>query len=860
MNRTGYWQAVSMARGNHGQPPDRALRIFISVTESDRPWGRWISRELREAGHTVERDEWSWRASARILTERVDAMADPARIVMVISPDFLDPAFFGPEQLAAAEQLTRRRPGLFVPVLLAPVTLPPLLARLAPVDLVECTEQESRDRLLRGLWDPRPTDADNEADDDAPWPGASTSTGRRPAAARGFSPAGRTAALVAEVAAALPGYDVGARLGSGSFGLVLAGRHRALGRDVAIKVLTALQDTTPARFAAEARVLAELDQHPHVVRVHDYIAHDDLHMIMMELLPGGTLTRRAGMSGEQACAVGLAVAEALAYIHGRGVLHRDIKPDNVLFDADGLLKVTDFGIAKIFEGSQVTATTIIGTPRYMAPEQITGGRLGPATDLYALGTVLYELLAGSPPFSPDLSPPAQLHHKLNVTPATPAGVAAPIAAVVMRALAKEPERRQPSAHAFARDLAAAAAAAYGPGWTDRAGTRLHLSDDVRAAADGDADGRPPGRRRRRRVLAAAAVAVLCLLGGAGVALAQRGGSSAGPAPVLGRCPQITILTGQADTPYYRYGITLARQIQSRYPGSRVTVAPTSGSAYNLQSVRDPQAAQCALAVTQLTTAVDAHNGVYQFAGSPISQLRTVGPLWFDLLQLFVRTDSGIHDATGLCAGTVATGLNDSGTQQIGTVLFRQIPGCHPKLVSLTLTDAITAMRQGRINAILWAAGAPTQEIRDAIAHGLSIRLLPLDAYRNGMQTEWDAYYGGLLGSAFVPGPAYETESYGPPDYAGTTRTATVAVANALVANEHTDSALVGFATDALFRHRGDFERDLWGVGQGSRHFLTAPQTVGTSPLYCLVPMHAAAAGYYQGVGVHPPCPAQPGSS
>ncbi len=185
----------------------------------------------------------------------------------------------------------------------------------------------------------------------------------------------------AQVSAALPGYDLGAKLGAGAFGLVLAGRHRGLNRQVAIKILAAGHeghDGADAGFAAEAQLLAAID-HRHVVRVYDYVETDDLCLIVMELLGGGTLTRRrAGMSAEAACAVGLAVAAALSCAHSPGVLHRDIKTDNMLFDTAGLLKVTDFGIAKILTGSAATASAIIGTPMYMAPEQITAGRLGPA--------------------------------------------------------------------------------------------------------------------------------------------------------------------------------------------------------------------------------------------------------------------------------------------------------------------------------------------------------------------------------------------------------------------------------------------------------------------------------------------------
>ncbi|WP_322762989.1 serine/threonine-protein kinase, partial [Frankia sp. Cr2] len=297
----------------------------------------------------------------------------------------------------------------------------------------------------------------------------------------------------AQLSAALPGYDLGAKLGAGAFGLVLAGRHRGLNRQVAIKILAAGHDGhdgADAGFAAEAQLLAAID-HPHVVRVYDYVENDDLCLIVMELLGGGTLTRRrAGMSAEAACAVGLAVAAALSCAHSQGVLHRDIKTDNMLFDTAGLLKVTDFGIAKILTGSAATASAIIGTPMYMAPEQITAGRLGPATDLYALGIVLYQLLAGAPPFDPKLPLRALWQHHLDTIPARPAGVPAPVADVVLQALAKTPADRQPSAQALALDLARAAAGVYGQGWIFRSGIVLRLDDDVRVATEPSARSMP----------------------------------------------------------------------------------------------------------------------------------------------------------------------------------------------------------------------------------------------------------------------------------------------------------------------------------------------------------------------------------
>ncbi|WP_018640004.1 WD40 repeat domain-containing serine/threonine protein kinase [Parafrankia elaeagni] len=323
---------------------------------------------------------------------------------------------------------------------------------------------------------------------------------------------------------ALPGYVVGRQLGAGAFGLVLAGRHRKLRRPVAIKVLEAEgPEGATLDFVAEAQVLAGFD-HPHVVRAFDYVEAEGLCLVVMELLPGGTLSRRwQGMSGEQACAVGLAVAVALEHTHARGVLHRDIKADNILFAADGTVKVSDFGIAKLFDGTAATASGRAGTPMYMAPEQIEGGRLGPATDLYALGVVLYRLLTGTAPFDPNQSVQTLWRQHLTEPPPPMVGVPPLVASVVRRALAKDPAHRHPDAAGFAVDLAEAATDSYGPGWTSRAGLPLHLDETVRRAADhpldANASRRPQGSpaagragvRRARRGLSLRSPWVVALL-------------------------------------------------------------------------------------------------------------------------------------------------------------------------------------------------------------------------------------------------------------------------------------------------------------------------------------------------------------
>ncbi|WP_133150754.1 serine/threonine-protein kinase, partial [Frankia canadensis] len=274
------------------------------------------------------------------------------------------------------------------------------------------------------------------------------------------------------VAAALPGYAVGPQLGAGGSGLVLAGRHRDLDRQVAIKVLatTTADPAVMDAYRTEARLLNRLD-HPHIVRIHDFIARDDVCLLVMELLPGGPVDARR-LTPPAACAVALAVAHALARSHQAGILHRDVKPANILFTARGQPKLTDFGIAKISEGAGGAASRLAGTPRYMAPEQIRRGRLGPATDIYGLGAVLHELLRGAPLFPADLPVPELFRRHVEVDPPPLPGVPEALAVVVQRALAKDPAARQPGGTVFAEELTAAADAAFGPGWLPGSGVTV----------------------------------------------------------------------------------------------------------------------------------------------------------------------------------------------------------------------------------------------------------------------------------------------------------------------------------------------------------------------------------------------------
>lgn len=193
----------------------------------------------------------------------------------------------------------------------------------------------------------------------------------------------------------MSGYVVEGELGRGGMAVVYAGRQEELERPVALKVLAAhLADDAEFRdrFLREARIAARL-HHPNLVRTFDISEHEGLPCIVMELVPGGTL-EGGRLTREEAAQV----AAGLAYAHAQGVVHRDLKPANLLRGSHGEVKIADFGIARAVEETRVTQVgTVLGTLRYLAPEQAEGRVVGPEADVYSLGIVLGELLDPADP-------------------------------------------------------------------------------------------------------------------------------------------------------------------------------------------------------------------------------------------------------------------------------------------------------------------------------------------------------------------------------------------------------------------------------------------------------------------------------
>src|SRR5271166_2074007 len=262
----------------------------------------------------------------------------------------------------------------------------------------------------------------------------------------------------------VPGYRVEALLGRGGMGVVYRAWHLRLNRAVALKMMLAGPCARPEeleRFLRESQAVAGLG-HPNIVQVYDMGDVEGRPYFTMELVEGGNLAdqiRGVPQPAHQAAVRVATLAEAIHAAHQSGILHRDLKPGNILLTEDGTPKVTDFGLARRLqgEGGLTLSGVPMGTPSYMAPEQARGdnGAVGPATDVYALGAILYELLTGRPPFRAE-SATATLQQVVADEPVPPARlnprVPRDLQTICLKCLSKEPHKRYASAQALAEDL------------------------------------------------------------------------------------------------------------------------------------------------------------------------------------------------------------------------------------------------------------------------------------------------------------------------------------------------------------------------------------------------------------------------
>ncbi|RGC69367.1 Serine/threonine-protein kinase PknA [Micromonospora sp. MW-13] len=341
-------------------------------------------------------------------------------------------------------------------------------------------------------------------------------------------------------------YRLDTRIGAGGMGEVWRAVDEVLGRVVAVKAMlpeVADEPDFARRFLAEAKAMASVN-HPAVASIHDYGRGDGVTFLVMEFVDGeslaGLLRRTGRLAPEDAMRLIAQAADGLQAVHDCGIVHRDVKPANLLIRRNGSVLITDFGISRTWDGTHLTVSgAVLGTPSYLSPEQVLGQPATALSDVYALGLTAYECLAGHRPFAGD-SPYAMALQRVRTVPRPLGGdLPHPVLAVVDRALATDPAGRWPCAAALADAARAAADGRSGPG-----GRRPPPAAPPGVAVPSPAGPARPGaapvpavgpRTARRRWPLLAALPVIALVGG--VALWQATGPGRHDGPASGAGPR-----------------------------------------------------------------------------------------------------------------------------------------------------------------------------------------------------------------------------------------------------------------------------------------------------------------------------------
>ncbi len=405
-------------------------------------------------------------------------------------------------------------------------------------------------------------------------------------------------------------YQIVEQIGKGGMATVYKAHQPTLNRYVAIKVLPtyyAHEEDFTARFTREAQAIAQLD-HPNILPVYDFGKQGDINYIIMKYVPAGTLKNKLGSPLPPAKAVGLIeqIAAALDAAHERGILHRDVKPGNVLIDDRGWVYLSDFGLAKMVEGSvKLTGTGVgVGTPTYMSPEQGQGREVDARTDVYALGVILFEMLTGRVPYEADTPLATVIKHVTDPIPIPRQinpDIPETIERVLLRGLAKEREDRFASAGALATALKVAVEALPTPPetaslpaeWAGAMAVDQPAADDISQTriSQSDAPPPPPPATEKRGWLPWAAAIGGLLIGGIALLVGIfyfSGQGDASPSPThianalsaSGVTPTVAPITptvpASTDTPTGTPMVSPrpASETESRQSGDTISLEPT----------------------------------------------------------------------------------------------------------------------------------------------------------------------------------------------------------------------------------------------------------------------------------------------
>ncbi|MFI6781189.1 serine/threonine-protein kinase [Micromonospora sp. NPDC050276] len=405
-------------------------------------------------------------------------------------------------------------------------------------------------------------------------------------------------------------YRLDERVATGGMGDVWRASDLILGRQVAVKVLLPALVSDPdfiARFRAEARIMAAL-RHPGIVQVFDCGA-DDLpdgraDYLVMEFVAGEPLSKRIEAAGRLDVAETMSIvaqaAAALNAAHRGGIVHRDVKPSNLLVQEDGTVVLVDFGVARSTDITSITSTNAVpGTALYMAPEQAAGRPVSGATDIYALGAVTYCCLTGSPPFTGDNPLQVAVRHLDDEPPELPHDIPEAVRALVSRALAKDPLERFTTGAAMAEAARTAVTGGEPP-------TAMATPVALRDAGPGTRTDVPAGaavadgRSRRRGPLVGAAAAVLVALVGLGAALGAARNAGDDPAVQLPTNSPTVAPTGAQELPAANEQVTSVdpgRPNRPHAPGNS-----PSATASVTPSMQPSQSANSPTPTTAVTTA------------------------------------------------------------------------------------------------------------------------------------------------------------------------------------------------------------------------------------------------------------------